>query len=157
MKQWRRMLCEIQRLVDILTEHVCKFKVEWVSQKSRKHNSFWISTVRPRRWKQYIRPKRPLTISRLFRITSRKTRISTVTILELTTTFSRNRTIPIGQPSLVEEVSVSFCEIRVWHDQHNVLPRPLISVFWTGASIFIQVAPQLSTRGWVDPIPDAIW
>ena len=41
--------------------------------------------------------------------------------------------------------------------QRNGSPRPLISVFWTGAAtIFIQVAPQLTSRGWVDPVPDPL-
>ena len=39
--------------------------------------------------------------------------------------------------------------------QRNGSPRPLISVLWTGAAIFFQVA-QLTSRGWVDPVPDPL-
>jgi hypothetical protein len=41
--------------------------------------------------------------------------------------------------------------------QRNGSLRPLISVFKTGAATSpIQVAPQLSLRGWVDPVPDPL-
>jgi hypothetical protein len=38
--------------------------------------------------------------------------------------------------------------------QRNGSSRPLISIFWTWSRYFsIQVAPQLYSRGWVDPVP----
>jgi hypothetical protein len=41
--------------------------------------------------------------------------------------------------------------------QHNRSPRPLISVFQIRSCYFsIQVAPQLYSWGWVDPIPDPL-
>jgi hypothetical protein len=43
----------------------------------------------------------------------------------------------------------------VWRGQRSGLPRSPVSVFWTGAAtLFLQVAPQLSSPGWVDPVPD---
>jgi hypothetical protein len=40
------------------------------------------------------------------------------------------------------------------HGQRNGFPRPLISVFGTRSRYFsIQVAPQLSSQGWVDSVP----
>ena len=47
----------------------------------------------------------------------------------------------------------TFADRGVSRGQRNGSPRPLISVFWTGAAIFfIQVTPQLTSRGWVCPI-----
>jgi hypothetical protein len=42
--------------------------------------------------------------------------------------------------------------------QRNVSPRPfLISVFQTWSRyFFIPVVPQLTSRGWVDPVPDPL-
>jgi hypothetical protein len=41
--------------------------------------------------------------------------------------------------------------------QRNGSPRPLISVFRTRSRYFpIQVASQLSSRGWVDTVPDPL-
>jgi hypothetical protein len=34
------------------------------------------------------------------------------------------------------------------------LPRPLISVFYTGAATFLSSSSQLSSRGLVDPVPE---
>jgi hypothetical protein len=48
----------------------------------------------------------------------------------------RKRTIPTEQPPLVSEVSANFCESRVLRGQRNGSPRPLISVFKTGAATF---------------------
>ena len=42
----------------------------------------------------------------------------------------------------------TFVDRGVSRGQRNGSPRPLISVFWTGAAtFFIQVAPQLTSRG----------
>ena len=51
----------------------------------------------------------------------------------------------------------TFVDRGVSRVQRNGSPRPLISVFWTGAAtFFIQVAPQLTSRGWVDPFPEPL-
>ena len=61
----------------------------------------------------------------------------------------RERTIPTERPPPVGEVSAKlFADRGVSRGQRNGSPRPLISVFWTGAAtFFIQVAPQLTSRG----------
>ena len=48
----------------------------------------------------------------------------------------RKRTIPTERPPPVGEVSTNFCAQRcvTWSAQR--IPRPLISVFWTGAATF---------------------
>jgi hypothetical protein len=48
----------------------------------------------------------------------------------------RKRTIPTERPPLVGEVSANFCGESVLRGQRNEFPRPLISVFWTGAATF---------------------
>jgi hypothetical protein len=46
---------------------------------------------------------------------------------------------------------------EVSRGQRNGSPRPLISVYRTWiATYFIQVAPQLTSRGWVYPVPDPL-
>ena len=45
------------------------------------------------------------------------------------------------------KVAPTFADRGVSRGQRNGSPRPLISVFWTGAANFvIQVAPQLTSR-----------
>jgi hypothetical protein len=58
----------------------------------------------------------------------------------------RKRTIPTERPQLVGEVSANLCGYRVLRGQ--LLDR--------SRYFFIQVAPQLSSRGWVDPVPDTL-
>jgi hypothetical protein len=41
-------------------------------------------------------------------------------------------------------------------DQRNEFPRPLFCFLDRSRYLFIQVAPQLSSRGWVDPVPDPL-
>jgi hypothetical protein len=55
----------------------------------------------------------------------------------------RQRTIPTERPPLVGEVSANFSGQRVSRDQRNETPRPLISVFWTGAAIFLSSSPSI--------------
>jgi hypothetical protein len=51
----------------------------------------------------------------------------------------------------------TFADRLVSRGQHNGSPRPLISAIYTGAATyFIHVAPQLTSRGWVDPAPDPL-
>ena len=61
----------------------------------------------------------------------------------------RERTILTERLPPVSEVSANFFADRgVSRGQRNGSPRTLISVFWTGAAtFFIQVAPQLTSRG----------
>jgi hypothetical protein len=54
----------------------------------------------------------------------------------------RERTIPTGRPPLVGEVSANFYRILSFLDQIR--------------NFFFQVAPQLYSRGWVDPVPDPL-
>jgi hypothetical protein len=69
----------------------------------------------------------------------------------------RKRTILTERPLLVGEVSANLCGKRVLRGQRNEYLRPLISVFLDRSRYFyIQVAHQLSSRGWVDPIPDPL-
>jgi hypothetical protein len=51
--------------------------------------------------------------------------------------------------------SGSFCGQRVLRGQRNGFSRSLISTFLT--VLFLQVAPQLFSRGWVDPVPDPLF
>jgi hypothetical protein len=61
------------------------------------------------------------------------------------------------RPPLVAEVSANFCWWRVSRGQRNGSARPLISIFKTRSRYFsIQIAPQLSSRGWVDPVSDTL-
>ena len=51
----------------------------------------------------------------------------------------------------------TFADRGVSRGQRNGSPRPLISVYRTCiATYFIQVAPQLTSRGWVYPVPDPL-
>ena len=51
----------------------------------------------------------------------------------------------------------TFADRGVSRGQRNGSPRPLISVYRTWISTyFIQVAPQLTSRGWVHPVPDPL-
>jgi hypothetical protein len=51
----------------------------------------------------------------------------------------------------------TFADTGVSRGQHNGSPQPLISVYRTWiATYFIQVAPQLTSRGWVYLIPDPL-
>ena len=51
----------------------------------------------------------------------------------------------------------TFVNRGVSRGQRNGFPRPLISVYRTWiATYFIQVAPQLTSRGWVHTVPDPL-
>jgi hypothetical protein len=69
----------------------------------------------------------------------------------------RKRTIATERSPHVGEVSSNFCGWRMSRGQRNGSPRPLISIFYTRSRYFsIQVTRQLSSRGWVDPVPDTL-
>jgi hypothetical protein len=68
----------------------------------------------------------------------------------------RERTIPTERPSLVGEVSAKFedreCRVVSMTDPYGrILGFPDRSRYF-----FFQVAPQLYSRGWVDPVPDPL-
>jgi hypothetical protein len=62
----------------------------------------------------------------------------------------RKRTIPTERPPLVGEVSANLCARSAQR-----IPTAVTLGFLDGRRhFFIQVAPQLSSRDWVDPVPD---
>jgi hypothetical protein len=68
----------------------------------------------------------------------------------------RERNIPTERPPLVGEVIATFGELRVPRGQRD---GSLLQ--WSRFSrqeplLFFQVAPQLYSRVWVDPVPDPI-
>jgi hypothetical protein len=66
-------------------------------------------------------------------------------------------TIPTERPPLVGKVSANFCRERVSRGQRNGFPWLLNLGFLDRSHyFFIQVTPQLSSRGWVDPVPDPL-
>jgi hypothetical protein len=70
--------------------------------------------------------------------------------------WDRERTIPTEQPPLVGEVIANFCGKRVPRGQRDGSLR-LYSRFSSQETLlFYQVAPQLYSRGWVDPVPDPL-
>jgi hypothetical protein len=68
----------------------------------------------------------------------------------------RERTIPTERPPLVGEVSANFvdreCHVVSVTDPHG---RNL-EFLYRSRYFFFQVAPQLYSRGWVDPVPDPL-
>jgi hypothetical protein len=69
----------------------------------------------------------------------------------------RKRTIPTAKPQLVGEVSDNICEERVvvWSAQRA--PTAVNLGFLDRSRYyFVQVAPHLSSRGWVDPVSDPL-
>jgi hypothetical protein len=67
------------------------------------------------------------------------------------------RTIPTERPPLVGEVIANLCGYRVPRGQRDGSLRPYYSRFSRQEPLlFYQVAPQLYSRGWVDPFPDPL-
>jgi hypothetical protein len=72
-------------------------------------------------------------------------------------TLVRKLTTPIGRPPLVDEVSANVCRyggiawsaLRIPHGRQSQISR-------TKLLLFNQVAPHLSSRYWMDPIPDPL-
>jgi hypothetical protein len=51
----------------------------------------------------------------------------------------------------------TFVNRGVPRDLRDGSPLAVFSVFWTGAAtFFFQIAPQLYSGGWVDPVPDPL-
>ena len=69
----------------------------------------------------------------------------------------RERTIPTEWPPPIGEVSANFLQIEGCHVVSATDPNGRWSPF-SGPEplLFIQVAPQLTSRGWVDPVPDPL-
>jgi hypothetical protein len=65
--------------------------------------------------------------------------------------------MPTERPRLVGEVVPTFadrgCCVVSATDPH---PRSLVSLLDRSRYFFFQVAPRLSSRGWVDPVPDPL-
>jgi hypothetical protein len=68
----------------------------------------------------------------------------------------RKRTIPTERPPLVSEVSANFAD-RGFHMVSVTNPYCRILDFLDRSRCyFFQVAPQLYSRGWVDPVSDTL-
>jgi hypothetical protein len=65
-------------------------------------------------------------------------------------------TIPIERPPLVDEVSANILrrECAMWSAWH--LYGRILGFLDRSRYFFFQVAPQLYSRGWVDPVPDPL-
>jgi hypothetical protein len=68
----------------------------------------------------------------------------------------RERTTPAEQPPLVGEVIANFFRIDVPRGQRDGSLRPYTRFYRQEPLLFYQVAPQLYSRGWVDPVPDPL-
>jgi hypothetical protein len=68
----------------------------------------------------------------------------------------RERTIPTERPPLVGEVTANFCGQRVPRGQRDGFLWPYSRLSRQEPLLFYQVAPQLYSRGWVDPVPDPL-
>jgi hypothetical protein len=68
----------------------------------------------------------------------------------------RERTIPTERPQLVGEVIANFLwiEFATWSAWR--IPRPYSRISRQEPLLFYQVAPQLYSQGWVDPVPDPL-
>jgi hypothetical protein len=68
----------------------------------------------------------------------------------------RQRTIPTERPPLVGEVIANLCGWRMPRGQPDGFLRPYSRFSRQEPLLFYQVAPQLYSRGWVDPVPDPL-
>jgi hypothetical protein len=68
----------------------------------------------------------------------------------------RERTIPTERPPLVGEVIANFCGLWVPRGQRDESLRQYSRFSRQEPPLFYQVAPQLYSRGWVDPVPDPL-
>jgi hypothetical protein len=66
----------------------------------------------------------------------------------------RKRTIPTERLLLVDKVGAIFLRIEgvAWSAQR--IPTTVNLDFLDRSHSFLEIAPQLSSRGWVDPVPD---
>jgi hypothetical protein len=68
----------------------------------------------------------------------------------------RERTIPNERPPLVGEVIANFCWWRMPRGQRDGSLLPHSRFSRQEPLLSYQVAPQLYSRGWVDPVPDPL-
>jgi hypothetical protein len=68
----------------------------------------------------------------------------------------RERTIPTERPPLANEVSANFWGQRVSLGQRDGSLWPYSRFLSRSRSFLFEVAPQLYSRGWVDPVPGPI-
>jgi hypothetical protein len=68
----------------------------------------------------------------------------------------RERTIPTERQPIAGEVIANFCGKRVPRGQRDGSLRPYSLISRQEPLLFYQVAPQLYSRGWVDPVPDPL-
>jgi hypothetical protein len=68
----------------------------------------------------------------------------------------RERTIPTERLPLVGKVIANFCGLRVPRGQRDGSLRPYSRFSRQEPLLFYKVAPQLYSRGWVDPVPDPL-
>jgi hypothetical protein len=68
----------------------------------------------------------------------------------------RKRTLPTERPPVVGEVSVNFFRYRVPRDQRDGSLRPYSRLYRSEPLVVFQIAPQLYSRGSVNPVPDPI-
>jgi hypothetical protein len=68
----------------------------------------------------------------------------------------RERTIPTERPPLVGEVIANVRGYRVPRGQRDGSLRPYLRFSMQEPLLFCQVAPQLYSRVWVDPVPDPL-
>jgi hypothetical protein len=67
----------------------------------------------------------------------------------------RKRTIPTEWPPLVGEVSANFWDRRCRVVSARI-PTAVNIYFLDRSHYFLQIAPRLSSRSWVNPVPDPI-
>jgi hypothetical protein len=66
----------------------------------------------------------------------------------------RKRTIQTERPPLVGEVSANFWRKEGVSWSAHRIPTAVNLGFLDGRNYFLEIAPQLSSRGWVGPVPD---
>jgi hypothetical protein len=80
-----------------------------------------------------------------------------VLTLSINSVASVRKRIPTERPPLVSEVSANFFADRWWHVVSVTNPYDRILGFLDRSRYcFFQVALQLYSRGWVDPVPDPV-
>jgi hypothetical protein len=117
------------------------------------------------KWRQYAPPKRHYISTRFYipkDITIHCSRHEHLQLYKLdvnnknSVAWVRERTIPIERPLLVGEVSATFAD-RGCHVVRVTNPYGHILAFLDQSRyFFFQLAPQLYSRGWVDPVPDPL-
>jgi hypothetical protein len=68
----------------------------------------------------------------------------------------RERTIPTERPPLVDEVTANVLRIEGATRSAWRIPRPYSRFSRQEPLLFYQIAPQLYSRGWMDPVPDRL-